>query len=328
MHGYQKICEELKKNKVISANDIFDFEYSPLKDIYRNYFEYCQENLINYCQNYDIQPARFYFHNEYAVNARAATKNGYFVIGVNMGTIQVPYRLFYEQNDMFAENEILCEHFKELSTKINVSLGFLMFHLSTLFTYHHELAHLVQKSSLLKMGLTEQYAFLNNHMFNIVKHVLEFDSDLHGADAICSKLLEHFKKLSPENQTGRNLVKLLSLGISSIFSYFLLCFNINQKIYYREFSHPHPLIRISYVLDRFIRVASENLPINVNINPEKLVELGFVISDIFFKSQKNTNQVLGEFQKQFLEKFDSIENYINELSEHSHGMKNLMMNRA
>lgn len=327
MHNYKKIREELIINKIISASDIFSFEYSPLKDIYGNYFEYCQEYLANYCQNYDIQPARVYFHNCYNVNARSANLNGYFVIGINMGTINYTYELFYEQNDTFEKNQSLSEGFKELSAKINIPFGFLMFHLATLFTFHHELAHLVQKSSLLKIGLAEQYAFLANPNFNIETHVLEFDSDLHGADAICLQLLGHFKKLPSENQTGRNLVKLLSLGIASIFSYFLLCFNINQNIYYREYSHPHPLIRISYVIEHFIHVASENLPTNVKINSEKLAELGFVISDVFFKSHQNYNQRVGEFQKQFLEKFDSIGNYINELLEHSREMKNLMMNR-
>ncbi len=328
MNDYQKICKELIEKNVIAANDIFEYEYSPLKDIYNNYFEYCQGYLVNYCQDYNIQPARIYFRTEFGVNARAGILKDYFVIGINMETIQKTYDLFYEKNDIFDDNQVLPEAFNDLFKLINVPLGFLMFQLSTLFTFHHELAHLVQKSPLLSTELTEQYNRITNYQFTIERHVLEFDSDYHGADAICAQLIAHFNKLSSENQNLKNLSLLLSMGIASMFSYFLLFFNGDTKIYYREFSHPHPTIRICYVIDRFIDAAITNLPFSVKINREKLTELGFIISDVFLKSQLKSNETLREFKKQFLEHYDGIQNYSNELVEHSITMKNLMTNRT
>lgn len=328
MTEYQKICKELIEKHIIEADDIFDYEYSPLKDIYSNYFEYCQVYLINYCQEYNIQPARIYFHNDFSVNARAEISNDYSIIGINMGLVQGTYDLLYEKNDIFEKSQDLPETFAEVSKLINIPLGFLMFQLTTLFTFHHELAHLVQKSPLLTTELTEQYNRNGTLQFTIEKHVLEFDSDNHGADAICGQLIEHFNRLSPENQTLKNLSVLLSMGIASMLSYILLFFKGDTKIYYKESSHPHPTIRICYIIDRFINTAITNLPVSIKINQEILTRLGLQISNVFLKFQPKSNEVLGEFRQQFLEHYPAIQNYSNELLEYSRAMKNLMINRT
>ena len=328
MHDYNKVIQELIRLGIIDSSEIFDYEFSPLKEIYQNYFDYCQENLLNHCHEYNIQPARFFFSNNYGVNAKAGLIKDYFVIGVNMDTIHTAYELFYEQNNIFDENPILSEMFLELSDKLDVPFGFLMFQMTTLFTYHHELAHLVQKSSLLETGFHEQYGIGHEIEYSIEKHVLEFDADIQGANAICFQLLEYFKKLPNEDQTIKNLSKLMSLGITSIFSYFLICFNKTKNLYYKKFSHPHPLIRICYVLDCFVAVVEENFPFkNVKLKPENLIRFGFSISDIFFRSKTQYQHLTGEFQSQFIDKTDGIEYYINELLEYSKTMKNLMINR-
>ncbi len=327
MHDYHKIIEELKSKAGVPADDIFEFDNSNLKDIFLNYFEYCQENLINHCTKYSIQPARFYYRNYYEINARAGISNGYFIIGVNMGTVQEIYSLFYDNNNIFEQDENLSPTFGTLGTVINIPLGFFMFQLATLFTYHHELAHLIQKSDILKTGITEQYVYQANPEFSIERHILEFDADLHGANATCTQILVQFKLLSIENQTEENLAKLLSMGIASIFSYFLLFFNDSEKIYYKEYTHPHPIVRISYVLDCFIRVAQENLPINNKIRPEPLLKLCFIISDIFFKTTLEKDAVKS-FRIHLLNESFIIENYVNELLSTSKEMKNLVMNRV
>lgn len=329
MFKYEKIIEELIMENILSPNDIFDYQFAPLKDIYENYYQYCQEYLTKYCQEYEIQPARFYFRNGNSVNALADRKNGFFLIGVNTGTIRETYNLFYNQNKIFEEDELLAKEFTELSNIINIPFGFLMFQLSTLFTFHHEVAHLVQKSPLLNLGIKEKYNNLVSKNSIIKRHILEFDSDLHAADAVSSQILLNFKQLPIKYRDSKNLVKLLAIGIATIYIYFILCFHDNlQKIYYMEFSHPHPLIRISYVLDRFIRTANENLPIRGTLDPEILTQLGFIISNIFLNSQKYTEELIAEFPNKFAEKFDSIENYVNDLLEYSKNKKNLMMNRT
>lgn len=330
MLNYQQVTEELIQKNVLLMNDIFDYQDSFLKDIFNNYFEYCQEYLTEHCQAYEIQPARFYFRNEYGVNAVATKVNGFFVIGVNMDTIQTTYELFYEQNDFFEKEDELSKEYEELSKNIKIPLGYLMFQLSTLFTFHHELTHLVQKSPLLNLGMKEKYSSIpRNKKIIIERHVLEFDADSHGAYAVCSQVLHHFKNLPIQQQSRDSLVILLSLGIATIYIYFILCFNSGQKLYYMESTHPHPLIRFAYIVESFIRLADERLPIKAKINPEKLTQLGFVTSNHFFKSLKNLDMdKINEFPNQLLEKFDSIENYINELIDHSKGVKNLMMNRA
>src|SRR5690349_2805193 len=99
IYNYQAITDELVVNNVTPKNDIFFFEESPIAPVFAHYFQFCQENLSERCKEYNIQPAKFYFRNEFSVNASAGktpAPNEYYIIRVNMGTLMSLYSLFYE----------------------------------------------------------------------------------------------------------------------------------------------------------------------------------------------------------------------------------------
>ena len=326
MHNYTDNIHELEHSAKIPFGDIFDYRHSPISEIYERFFQFCQENLTNQCNEYNIQPAKFYFRTEYGINARAGVLNGYFIIGVNMQTIHSLYDLFYEKNGIFETDHYLSNNYKDVVNKFDVPVGHLMFQLATLFTYYHELGHLIQKSPILPLWLSEQYIDKNNEVFSIERHVLELDADINAAHSICFHLIEYLKKLNPEDRTQENLYKILSIGIASIFSYFLLYFQDTKNIYYKKYTHPHPLVRISYIVDCFIRVAEINLPSDFLINLEKTLKEGFRISDIFFRTVLSSNLV-DDFGKLLLTESNNIEMYINELLNIAEKMPYLVKNR-
>ena len=326
MYNYTDIAYELEHSANIPIGDIFDYQYSPICDIYEQYFQYCQENLTTQCQEYDIQPAKFYFRTEYGINARAGIQNGYSIIGVNMQTIHSLYDLFYEKNKIFEIDEYLSINYGDLVKKFDIPVGHLMFQLATLFTYHHELGHLIQKSPTLPFWLTEQYINTTKDEFSIHRHILELDADLNASHSICFHLIEYLKKLEANERTQQNLQKILSIGVASIFSYFLFYFEKEKNIYYKEHTHPHPLVRISYIVDCVIRVAAINLPSDFKIDLGNTLKEGFIISDTYFKIALNSNLV-DSFGKDFLKESRHIEEYINELLKIAENMPNLVKNR-
>lgn len=325
-YKYTDTIEELKAKALVPVGDIFEYEFSEIKDIYQGYFQFCQENLTEECNDFDIQPAKFYYRTEYGINARAGLQSGYFIIGVNMQTIHSLYDLFYEKNDIFETAPFLLENYKKLIDKFDVPTGHLMFQLATLFTFYHERAHLIQKSDLLSTTLFEQPTATNEHEFSIERHVIEMDADLDASHNICFHLVEYFKKLDPNDKTSENLQKILSLGIASIFSYFLLYYKDSMKIYYKEYTHPHPLVRISYILDCFVRVAEINLPGDFKIDLRKTIREGFIITDTFYRTVFSIELVDG-FAGQFMNESGIVELYVNELLEVGEGMAYLVKNR-
>lgn len=326
MYNYYDNIYELESKAGILANDIFDYQYSPISEIYAKYFLFCQENLTEECDEYQIQPAKFYYRTSFSVNARAGRQNGYFIVGVNMGTIQSLYNLFYEQNDIFEDDEYISSLYRELIQKFDVPVGHLMFQIGSLFTYYHELAHLIQNPFINSQWLVEQYSDFEESGFSIERHALELDADLNAAHSICFHLLEYFNGLDIESKTEENLQKILSIGVASIFSYFLLYFKESVDIYYEKYSHPHPLVRISYIVDCFIKVAEHNLPNNFNLDANAALREGFIMSEIFFQRVMNVDLVK-EFSKHFLNESSNIESYVNKILDIADNMPNLLKNR-
>jgi hypothetical protein len=310
----------------IPVSDVFDYEESPIKELYDKYFQFCQENLSEKCKEHAIQPAKFYYRNEYGINARAGMLNGYFIIGVNMQTIHLLYQFFYVKNDTFESDEHLVGTYSELSTKFDVPAGHLMFQLAILFTFYHERAHLIQKSPNLMLGLSEKLDDSDQREFVIGRHILELDADLDAAQEICFHLFDYWKKLKQLDRTENNLQKILSLGIASIFSYFLLYFDRSMKIYYDQHTHPHPLVRITYIVDCFIDVAQKNAPIGFSLDARATLREGFVVSEVFSQNVFQAN-IVQDYADQFKTEGKNIENYVNELLSEAERIPNLVKNR-
>lgn len=312
MHNYKDISNELITVAKISKEDIFDYDFSPLKSIFEQYFQFCQTNLSEHSNEHSIQPAKFYYVERNGVNAIAGVQNGYYIIGVFKETITRLYDLFYEQNNVF-EDDIELKKYSTLKT-LNVPLGFLMFQTASLFTYYHEQGHLIQKSDYLASWLNEQYLENNERPYSQEKHVLEFDADLNGAHFICYHLIDYWKKQEQTFQTQENFQMMLSLGAASVFSYFMLLQTNSQDIYYKKYWHPHPVVRISYIIDCFIKVAEINLPDNIQIDSNLTLTEAFKISDKFFTTVLK-NDIVSKFISVYSSETGNIQTYITELIE-------------
>ena len=141
-YEYYDIVGELIREKVISKEDVYDFEDSPRSFTYEKYFQFCQVNLSERCQDYNIQPAKFYFKEDLRVNANASFVKDHFVVAVNKGTIQSMYEFLYGQNDIFDEPDFSV--YNQLNDILDVPLSYLMYQSASLFTYYHEQGFLIK----------------------------------------------------------------------------------------------------------------------------------------------------------------------------------------
>ena len=96
--------------------------------------------------------------------------------------------------------------------------------------------------------------------------------------------------MEEENKNQANLEKLLSLTLSSVFSYFVLSMNgTNKLIYYKNFTHPHPLIRMTYIMTAFLDVAKIYYP---NIIQKEVMNKSFEVTCKLFQSIDHEDVIL------------------------------------
>jgi len=98
MYKYIEIVNELLDKKLIEQAEIFDYKNDSIAEIYEKYFQYCQKALTEYSLQFDIQPARIFFRNDYSVNAMAGKSGDFYLIKINMGLIDILYNVFCENN--------------------------------------------------------------------------------------------------------------------------------------------------------------------------------------------------------------------------------------
>lgn len=255
-YDYYDVVGEMLTKGVIRKEEVFDYtiieDPNLLMEFERN-FDFCQVNLAEKCSGFDIQPAKFFFNNDPGFNASARLNKGYFIITIHKDAILQLYTELYTQNNIFKAKSMLLEY-KGLGEVADTPLEYLMYNSATMFVYYHELAHLIQYSNMRKLGdsvcnfLDEQYHSgeepqLSNH------HILEYDADSHAANFIFFHTNEYYLRLNVSLKTRENLIRLLSITAAGIFvCYIKFMGALTKELYFKDYKHPHPLIRITYVI--------------------------------------------------------------------------------
>lgn len=258
-YDYHSVVSELVQRRITPARQVFLYEQHRLAQSYEQFFQFAQVNLSEVCRskNYNIDPARFYYPNGSDVNACAIFDQGYYIIEVNRGTLEQLFALFCDNNPIHIDAELAdYQRLNEIleAKPHNVSLCYLLYQNATLFTYYHELGHLIQYSNEinglatapLTKSIQEHYMASASAAFDPLDHVVEYDADLHGANSIAFHIIDLWERLGP-NKTEENLRKLTVTSMVSVLGYITLLWDFGD-LYYEEHDHPHPLIRIAWIL--------------------------------------------------------------------------------
>lgn len=323
-YNHKENIKELSQKDAIS--DAFDYSVNDPFSVAENYFQFCQQNLSEECGEYDIQPARIYIRKDTQVNAAAIRTKNHSIIAVNFGTIVKLFRFFTDNRSIFEKEEL--KAYRQLDTAFD--LDYLAFQLTVQFTYYHELAHLIQRSPVLSRWIDELYAkyIREGDGYSLDKHVYEFDADLFGSGQEAIHIIEYWSRLEADLKTPEHLSLLLSVGAAAIFSYFLFLMDKYPNIYYKATDHPHPIVRISYMVDNFIKNAEHNLPKGIHLDARQILSQAFQISEHWFGQDGNKREAVMEFAKFFQNEGQNIADYINNvLIPESRKHPELVMNR-
>lgn len=246
---YQDEITSLLRNvQSIKKDDIYDYFDTELEYAFDSFFNFCLENLRENCAPFDINPSYFYFQNSNYVNASACKYHNNYIIRVNKGVLEQLHRLFIGSTFFTEQNRN--DKFTDLQEVCDTPIAGLMFQYATLFTYYHELAHLIQKSDLLELSLNEDVTKIDDDQV-MKKHILEIDADWFAAHKIAEHICKYWQSIV-ENNPGVSkdlLNKLVIISATSIHCYLAYSFeNFQPDLYFNEHSHPHTAIRLTLVL--------------------------------------------------------------------------------
>lgn len=304
---YQSAMTNLVSKGVIQDNDYFDYQYSPISEIYELVYTYCQEYLDIKSTELKINPAKFYYSNFISINASADKKSGYYIISVNSGSILLMRTFFLAKKTIFEKDE-----FKQLAN-IVLKLGYQIEDFLTVifykFIFHHEVAHLIQKNETENFSFPEEFASNNNQNFDPFSfHVLEFDADWLASCNISFFMLDLIKETGSENVNKTNLENTVTLAIAGIISYFLKS-NGNKELYFEKHKHPHNFIRLIYITEFILPVIIHNTGIQLDTN-NILVNV-LKLTNLFF-SNEDQNPI-NDFATTYLKEKIKIDEYIGKI---------------
>jgi len=241
-----------------------------------------------------------------------------------VGLIIKLYDHLYNYNDAFETDEILRQKYIPLLPD-DVPPGFLMYQAATQFTYYHERAHLIQRSSLLTQSLDEEYLHQTTETFEMLRHLLEFDADMDAAQFICFHILDYWKKLPADKQNVAAITSLMALSVSAIFTFFVFLEGRDTPLYFAEKRHPHPIVRISYIMDILSASAEQNLP-GMGFNAGDVLREAFDISERIALANNRPNPI-ERYAKVFAAEHQNIADYIGILIQESDKVPTLVKNR-
>lgn len=293
-------------------NDSLNYDNSSRKRIYDDFFNFCQQNLSEVCveRNYGMTPAYFYYVDDSDFNA-FATSEPCYLIGINQGVIEGLFSFFINKKS-FNINEKLLEY-KRLEALFKIDIRYLMFQQLTQFIYYHELGHLIQFANANKPKRSEIY-LLDADTYDLESHLMEIDADIHGSNSIVFHTINYLANFDL-NQNEKNVVafKLFSLSLSGMFTYLMYLSKDNLNLYYKEYNHPHTIIRLTYILTSMIDAFRKNFSSDFKYTDIEILNESFSISEILYGEEEKVN-IVKEYKNIIFTNLPNIRDYISELT--------------
>ena len=305
---YNHVIQQLNEKFGIPNSQIYDFIGTPGEQEYLRLFDYANNELFRF-RKHGIEPFFIYFANNSEINAKATKKNGAYIICLNKGLVEHFNRLFaYFNLSDYAE----LSKYQIIEDNIKDKFGELIFQSTLLFTFFHELGHLIQFIDNPEAEINE---LLSSDFKSIQSHSVELDADLYSALSLSAQFYQYFDKNYKGEKTEETVKQYISILTSSVFLYFLAFNQYRSGYYLKENSHPHPLVRMLSVITHIIQYFEHVMQIKgqtVKIDKNIVIKETFYISEIF------TKRIYSHFDYQLFEttlstKFKEIKEYFDEL---------------
>jgi hypothetical protein len=179
-----------------------------------------------------------------------------------------------------------------------------------IYFLYHEVGHLIQRS----LGSADYKEFIDEKCEGdsiVEQHIREHDADWFSANQIALHIIPFAEKLNAANpgEEVTNLENITALALAGIYTYFIRRAKAYPKIYYQEHCHPHPSIRLSYMVIYLLDALSANIAFE--LNKTKILKNAILISEKLMIEPGGN--IIEEYSKQLYESINEITAYINKI---------------
>lgn len=322
------IKELLIKEGIIQ--DAFDYQgLDPeLVETYQ-YFEKSFQQLYQYyADGFHLNNCVFYIKKSYQCNAFARRAENYNIIGITNG---YPVLMKEKLANKFFSNSIFIalindkstsEAYCELHEDQNFNFHEFVLNCSIQYTFSHEFQHILQfnASKIFKDILYSEN--LDKSNFSLKKHAWEFDADRMASYEVLKYAFSAYRNLkNKENEKLKCLfyIALASMVITKNLFYFGVMNQINptytinkQDFYTRQFSHPHPLVRIYNIIEYFYENIKNDFQ-KLEIDFQQILDNILGISNLYFDNLIPEKNVMQNYFEDTIKFIDEINGYSQEI---------------
>lgn len=305
---YSEVTAICKDRGII--DNVFDYSNDDYNEDFAKFFHFGQGAFEQY-KHYNIQPGIFVFNETISLNARAGFVKEHYVIDYNMGTLWFTITNFKQRPELLDLPDM--ERFKLVDSVSDYPINELWHQACLVYTYYHEFGHLIQKmSSLTKAEWINEENDLQN-AYSQLQHVLEFDADVFSTLCSATTTVQYMDKWldGKEIDDYENFVGLMS-GV--LFIYLMSFSSMNRELYFKQFTHPHPIIRISIItfvindhVEKLLRKKNCN---NMQTDKDRTLAVAFEVAEIL---AVELNLQFENFKIQYMQNSTEIQSYISEL---------------
>jgi len=302
MRSYQDVLKELRAAGINGVEGIpYDYVGFPNEELFEMFFNFCQEYLDRTDHPFNINPARMYYSTATDINACAYKQNGLFLVEINKGTIFKLLWFFTDKSAAFQDHTF--EQYNEVCQRKQIEPVYLLFQFVTLFFIYHETGHLVQRIQ----STFQEPEFLAKRCTDALEikeqQARELDADWFAATPLAMHIIQF------GNHDRNDIEALAAIAIAGIYCFFISHAKGYQGIYYREECHPHPSVRLSYMIVFTLDALKHNLQIDID-QPKILHNATVLAEKLMLDVAKN---IVVQYTMELYDNLGQIEAYVNDI---------------
>jgi hypothetical protein len=225
----------------------------------KNFTSFVYESVKNPGSVMAIESFELFLIKNPEINAFACRHDGLSLIAIHHSLFKAFEKRLRDRIPTASNNST--EIFNSVAKYLDVNIDFFMFQIMMLFVFYHEIAHLYQyKIADGNHHLAfERYSLAAANNFDQEVHAMEIDADMFAANNIAIHILQYWQGFAEEARNLPTLTTLIKIAMTAIL---LLFYELSQEqwheIYFKEFDHPHELIRTAYIIEGIIGALSAN----------------------------------------------------------------------
>lgn len=301
-----------ENNADYKKEDIIDYKNLPEESILRIFAEFVvekttQDNNENKFDNFD-----FFLLNNDKPNAFACSYNGKSIIGIHTSLLEnIEQRINSRINTLPELSQKILNGY--INSGHSVPINIIMYQFAALFIYYHELAHLIQfKNEGVNKAKLERYNFHIGNYFDIILHVIELDADYFATYQLFVHIINYWNNLPMEFRNDNSLESILTAVTSSLFVLFNELSGGWKEWYLYDYSHPNPVVRVSYINQFLIDLAkfetSRYYGFEIS-NSKSMVDT--LSLSMYLNSDTENETGLKKYLEYIFSHSDEIEKYLN-----------------